>query len=161
MIDKYGSYISGFDSAIDCGSGWGRITENVLLKRFTTVDMLDPSATQLDEARKLFEGKVRNFYQIGMQDFNLKIKYDCMWVQGVLMYLLDEDCLNFLKKARDCLNERKGDKSGLLFIKENVVTLDDHFIIDKDDNSIMRTEPHFQELFERAGLEIITSFLHK
>lgn len=161
MIDKYGSNISGFNSAIDCGSGWGRITENVLLKRFTTVDMLDPSSTQLDEARKLFEGKVRNFYQIGMQDFNLKIKYDCMWVQGVLMYLLDEDCLNFLKKARDCLAERKGEKSGLLFIKENVVTLDDHFIIDKDDNSIMRTEPHFQELFERAGLEIITSFLHK
>jgi protein N-terminal methyltransferase len=115
----------------------------------------------LDEARKLFEGKVRNFYQIGMQDFNLKIKYDCMWVQGVLMYLLDEDCLNFLKKARDCLAERKCEKSGLLFIKENVVTLDDHFIVDKNDNSIMRTEPHFQELFERAGLEIITSFLHK
>jgi len=137
MLKKFANRISGFNVAIDCGSGWGRITESVLLKRFKQVDMLDPSKTQLNKARKRFQGRVRNFYQIGLQQFDLKTKYDCIWVQGVLMYLTDDDCLDFLKKARDCLVQLENGNQGLMFIKENIA--DDKFTIDKNDNSIMRT----------------------
>lgn len=53
------------------------------------------------------------------------------------MYLTDEDCLGFLKKARDCLVQLENGSQGLMFIKENIA--DDKFTIDKNDNSIMRT----------------------
>ena len=36
-----------------------------------------------------------------------------------------------------------------MFVKENVEN--EQFMIDKDDNSIMRTEKHFAAMFELAG----------
>ena len=45
-----------------------------------------------------------------------------MWVQWVLMYLTDEDCLQFFKKAHKHLvkNTNGEKKTGLIFVKENV-----------------------------------------
>jgi protein N-terminal methyltransferase len=34
-------------------------------------------------------------------------------------------------------------------------------LIDKDDNSIMRTEKHFSAIFEEAGLTILTQFYQR
>jgi len=45
-------------------------------------------------------------------------------------------------------------KCGLLFVKENVSR--DRFLIDKQDNSVMRTKEQFDALFEDAGLEVLT-----
>ena len=41
MIRKTQDFISGFEQALDCGAGIGRITEFVLLKHFTSVDLLE------------------------------------------------------------------------------------------------------------------------
>lgn len=46
-----------------------------------------------------------------------------------------------------------------MFVKENVAL--GKFKVDKDDNSVMRTEPQFRAMFENAGLEILEQFLHK
>ena len=71
------------------------------------------------------------------------------------MYLTDEDLLSFLERTRKNL-EQKGSKTGLLFVKENVH--EGTFLLDKDDNSIMRTTDHFKALFQEAGFKILDQF---
>ena len=44
-------------------------------------------------------------------------------------------------------------KPGLVFVKENVAG--NKFIVDKDDNSIMRTEKQFSAIFQDAGYTIL------
>ena len=44
MINDAMPYISGFDQALDCGAGIGRITKATLLPRFLNVDLLEPAA---------------------------------------------------------------------------------------------------------------------
>ena len=97
----------------------------------------------------------------GLQQFQFETKYDCIWIQWCLCYLTDDDCFKFLAKARDSLEvcTENPNKQGLLFVKENVAA--DEFIVDKDDNSIMRTEKHFSAMFEEAGYTILTQFFQK
>ena len=67
------------------------------------------------------------------------------------MYLTDADLLEFLVKTKDNLtesvevNDDLSRKCGYLFVKENVNIK--KFIIDREDNSIMRTVQHFEALF--------------
>ena len=55
--------------------------------------------------------------------------------------------LEFLVRSRDALEvsdevtENGVQKSGLMFVKENVN--DGKFLVDREDNSIMRTDKHF------------------
>ena len=52
-------------SALDCGAGIGRITKTVLKPVFENVDLLEPSITQLNEARN-YCPEARNFYHKGL-----------------------------------------------------------------------------------------------
>jgi len=68
---------------------------------------------------------IRKFYQCGLQELNYERKYDCIWLQFCAMYLTDADLMEFLKKTRHHLNTSEelsplGEKSGLVFVKENV-----------------------------------------
>lgn len=105
--------------------------------------------------------EVRQFLCQGLQQFEAKEKYDCIWVQWCLCYLTDEDCLTFLERARDSLTEcpDKPGRAGLLFVKENVEA--GQFLIDKSDHSIMRTEKHFSAIFEEAGFTVLTQFYQR
>jgi hypothetical protein len=75
------------------------------------------------------------------------------------MYLTDSDLFDFLVRTRDNLelsdevNAQGVKKSGLLFVKENVNT--EKFLVDRSDNSIMRTNSHFEAIFEDAGYQIL------
>ena len=51
MLDAFKDKISGWDTAIDCGAGIGRITKETLLSRFKHVDLLEPAPALLAEAR--------------------------------------------------------------------------------------------------------------
>ena len=90
-----------------------------------------------------------------MQDFEYERRYDCIWIQWCLMYLTDKDLHEFLVRTREALevseevNVKGIKKSGLLFVKENVN--DEKFLVDKSDNSIMRTNRQFEVMFEDAG----------
>ena len=53
------------DSALDCGAGIGRITKTVLKPMFNNVDLVEPSETQLNEARN-YCPEARNFYLKGI-----------------------------------------------------------------------------------------------
>jgi hypothetical protein len=59
----------------------------------------------------------------------------------------------------EALTDQGQRKCGLLFVKENVNT--DKFLIDREDNSIMRTVKHFDCLFEEAGFQTLKQFYHK
>jgi len=92
------------------------------------------------------------FYQIGLQEFDFADhRYDVIWVQWVLCYLTDEDMVKFLVKSRE--NGLIDKKNGMVFVKENVH--DSGFYVDKDDNSVIRSDKLFQELFEQAGFTVI------
>ena len=99
MIVGQKDVISGFGSALDCGAGIGRIGKEVLKPLFAEVDILEPSATQINKAREFFsEG--REFYQMGLESFNYEHKYDCVWLQWCLCYLTDTDLIEFLEKTK-------------------------------------------------------------
>lgn len=68
----------------------------------------------------------------------------------MLCYLTDEDLLTFLEKSKANLVDPK---NGMIFVKENVH--DTGFYVDKDDNSVVRSDKLFVELFEQAGLEVM------
>ena len=69
----------GTNTALDCGAGIGRITKKTLKPIFDQVDLVEPSATQLDGARE-YVPEARNFYLNGLQEFEYPCKYDCVWI---------------------------------------------------------------------------------
>ena len=150
MIDDMAGAISGFNTAIDLGAGIGRIAKTTLCPRFKEVDLLEPTEVQIGRAKE-YVPEVRKFYQQGIQDFIYERQYDCVWLQWCAMYLTDADLLEFCIKTRQNLaktselSESGLQKSGLLFVKENVHK--GKFIIDREDNSIMRTVKHFDAIF--------------
>ena len=58
--------------------------------------------------------------------------------------------MKFLVTSRENLVDQK---NGMVFIKENVH--DSGFYVDKDDNSVIRSDKLFQELFEQAGFTVV------
>lgn len=97
---------------------------------------------------------MKNFYCQGFQDFKFEHKYDCIWIQWLLMYLTDEDLIKGLKDcaANLTVSEESG-KSGLIIVKENVTSAG--FYFDREDNSSTRTIAHFETSFAACGLEIL------
>lgn len=106
---------------------------------------LERSKTEVDEA------KAGEFFQSSVQDFGFDgAPYDVIWVQWVLLYSIDSDLVDFLKRAKKALAP-----NGIIVIKENHTREGKGFYVDKDDNSITRSEPHFKSIFESAGLTIV------
>ena len=68
----------------------------------------------------------------------------------MLCYLTDEDMLKFLQKSIDNLTDKA---TGMIFVKENVH--DTGFYVDKSDNSVVRSNKLFEELFEQMGLTVV------
>ncbi len=51
LIRNYEETISGFNSAIDVAGGIGRISKEILVPLFETVDFLDQSSVQINVAK--------------------------------------------------------------------------------------------------------------
>ena len=77
------------------------------------------------------------------------------------MYLHDVDCLEFLIKAKESLmitdkvSKNGNKKSGLLFVKDNIVS-EPTFYVNTERNEVYRTLEHYVMLFESAELTILT-----
>lgn len=55
----------------------------------------------INKAKELLNNtNARNFYAVGVQDFEFTEKYDVIWVQWVLTQLSHEDAITFLRKAK-------------------------------------------------------------
>ncbi|KAK6796346.1 hypothetical protein RDI58_004047 [Solanum bulbocastanum] len=143
--------------ALDCGSGIGRITKNLLIRYFNEVDLLEPVSHFLESARVNLAPenlmvselhKAANFYCVPLQEFTPDAeRYDVIWVQWCIGHLADDDFIAFFKRAKVGLKP-----GGLFVLKENIARTG--FVLDKEDNSITRSDSYFKELFKQCGLHI-------
>uniref|UniRef100_A0A0G4FQ34 Alpha N-terminal protein methyltransferase 1 n=1 Tax=Chromera velia CCMP2878 TaxID=1169474 RepID=A0A0G4FQ34_9ALVE len=143
----------GFEYACDCGAGIGRVSKGLLLKHFQKVDLVEPCEKYLRKAKDFVQSdRAKEFICVGLQDFDpIPDRYDVIWIQWVALYLTDPDLDSFLKRCKRALKP-----NGVICLKENVVVgVDGKFHIDKDDNSIMRTDEHYRVLIKKAGLQLL------
>eukprot|EP01132_Coremiostelium_polycephalum_P007553 gene7553-9287_t len=144
--------------ALDCGAGIGRVTKTFLIPMgFQSVDLVEQNLKFLDEAKNSMlkdENKVENYYGVGLQDFKFEQGrlYDCIWIQWVIGHLHDNDLIEFLNRCMDALAP-----NGIICIKDN--TARKTFVMDKQDNSVTRTESHFKYLFEQSGCHLIKTLV--
>ncbi|XP_078437104.1 alpha amino-terminal protein methyltransferase [Wolffia australiana] len=143
--------------ALDCGSGIGRVTKNLLLRHFAEVDLLEPVSHFIDAAREsLTEGgttddghKATNFFCTPLQEFTPeKGRYDVIWIQWCIGHLTDADFISFFKRAKSGLKPK-----GFFVVKENIAK--SGFVLDKDDNSVTRSDFYFKQLFNKSGLHLL------
>ena len=120
ILTKFKSHMPRLKLALDCGAGIGRVTKTLLKGAFEHVDLLEPSDTQINKARKYCQQEARKFYHQGLETFQYEEPYDCIWIQWVLCYLTDGDIYDFLVKTkRDGLTRDESGRTGLIFVKEN------------------------------------------
>ncbi|XP_022146716.1 alpha N-terminal protein methyltransferase 1 isoform X2 [Momordica charantia] len=142
--------------ALDCGSGIGRVTKNLLIRYFNEVDLLEPVSHFLEAARESLAPensgassdmhKATNFFCVPLQEFTPAAgRYDIIWVQWCIGHLTDEDFISFFKRAKAGL---KG--GGIFILKENIAR--SGFILDKEDRSITRSDIYYKNLFNQCGL---------
>ncbi|XP_008439522.1 alpha N-terminal protein methyltransferase 1 isoform X2 [Cucumis melo] len=146
--------------ALDCGSGIGRITKNLLIRYFNEVDLLEPVSHFLEAARGSLAPenngpsdlhKATNFFCMPLQEFTPDAgRYDVIWVQWCIGHLTDEDFISFFKRAK--LGLKAG---GIFILKENIAR--SGFILDKEDRSITRSDSYYKDLFNQCGLYIFKS----
>lgn len=139
--------------AIDCGAGIGRITKNLLLNNFDTVEMCDVSSNFIDAATKYLgpenAARVPKFHCCGLQNFYPEAdKYDCIWIQWVVGYLKDDDLISFLKRCKQAIKS-----NGVCILKENISSTE--YELDETDNSWTRTKKCYMNLIHKAGMRVI------
>ncbi|KAL9251399.1 Alpha N-terminal protein methyltransferase 1-like protein [Drosera capensis] len=141
--------------ALDCGSGIGRVTKNLLIRYFHEVDLLEPVSHFLEAARQSLADetlperhRASNFYCVPLQEFTPeKRRYDVIWIQWCIGHLTDDDLISFFKRAKAGLKP-----GGCFVLKEN--TARNGFVLDNEDRSVTRSDLYFKELFECAGLHL-------
>ncbi|XP_057417170.1 alpha N-terminal protein methyltransferase 1 [Lotus japonicus] len=143
--------------ALDCGSGIGRVTKNLLIRYFNEVDLLEPVSHFLEAARETSAPgysdmhKAVNFYCVPLQDFTPDTgRYDVIWVQWCIGHLTDDDFISFFNRAKVGLKP-----GGLFVLKENIAR--SGFVLDNEDRSVTRSDSYFKELFSRCGLHVYKS----
>lgn len=115
-------------TAIDCGAGVGRVTEQLLLFHFNTVDLLEPSQPLLQEAQKKLTKcssssrypaghALGEVFNIGLEKFHPEpARYDCIWIQWCLLYLTDDDALQLLQRCKHGLKP-----DGIIMVSSTLV----------------------------------------
>jgi protein N-terminal methyltransferase len=167
FLDGTAAVTIGTGRAIDCGAGIGRTTQHFLSHIFDKVDLVEQSKDFVDQARVNMQGNshMGEFFCSGLQDFTpgllsgtaeVQKIYDCIWIQWVLLYLTDSDLIAFLQRCKAALKP-----NGLIFVKENVNSKSDGFVVDPDDNSLTRADEQYRALFLRAGLTLLKTSVQK
>lgn len=138
--------------ALDCGAGIGRVSKNLLMNEFQTVDLVEQDEKFCEKARESLAGSGRlgEVFNIGLQDFDDSgTRYDLVWSQWVLGHLTDEDLLRFFQRLKKVL-----DKNGIIVIKENF-TKDNKIVLDETDSSVTRPLAAFKKILKQADLKIV------
>eukprot|EP00931_Biecheleriopsis_adriatica_P004927 TRINITY_DN106510_c0_g1_i1.p1 TRINITY_DN106510_c0_g1~~TRINITY_DN106510_c0_g1_i1.p1 ORF type:complete len:287 (-),score=45.59 TRINITY_DN106510_c0_g1_i1:75-866(-) len=143
--------------ALDGGAGIGRVTKHMLSNVFDKVDLVEGNQRLLDAVDKFLDDKLPRLGQkfcSELQNFTPEAgRYDCIWVQWVVIYLTDADFAAFLRRMAKGL--RPG---GLIFIKENVLSERSGEILkDEDDSSVTRCDELMRHIFRQADLEILSA----
>jgi len=148
------------------GAGIGRVSTGLLATLYKTVDILEQNPDYVAKAQhdlqqlKSIDPQLPSPFGAAhcssLQDFNFPkgVKYDTVWMQWVLLYLVDSDLVAFLKKCKDSLTDH-----GILIVKENLSK--EGYYIDKTDSSITRSSAHFKQIFQAAGLKVLKEELQE
>ncbi|RNA12685.1 N-terminal Xaa-Pro-Lys N-methyltransferase 1 [Brachionus plicatilis] len=138
--------------ALDCGAGIGRITKNLLLNNFESVEMVDVTEGFISKAKEYLDmdsARVVKFHVCALQNFHPEVnRYDCIWIQWVLGYLTDADLVDFLKRCKLALKQ-----NGICVIKENLSKDEREF--DEEDSSYTRTKSEFVNIIHKAGWRLV------
>ncbi|CAH8433659.1 unnamed protein product [Schistosoma curassoni] len=156
FLDEFGPSTTAY--ALDCGAGIGRVTKQLLLPRFSIVDMVELTQSFLNQAEEYIGPedfpRVGERFCIGLQDFTPPTgRYDLIWIQWVLGHLSDLALLAFLKRCAHGLSP-----GGVIVIKENITSPGGH-----DEKSIMNSEEiDFDEIdssYTRSRSTYIRAFM--
>lgn len=150
---------------VDTGAGVGRVTEELLIHHFKTVDLLEPSRHLIEAARaKLSSETTRTFpaghtvdhyYTQGLESWTpVPARYDCIWVQWCLLYLTDDDVVAFFARASEGLKA-----GGAFFVKENVCA--NGFVVDEEDCSLTRSNAYLLDLFKKSSMSVVYNVKQK
>lgn len=146
--------------AMDCGAGIGRVSQNVLLKIFDRVSLLECTAEFLDTARSTLPAdRIFKFHNktIQMLEPNMEENgtYDLIWFQWVLCYADDQSLCQILENAKLLLKS-----GGFIGVKENICVTEVP-VFDHEDHSMIRNNETFKKIFQRAGLKLVSTQLQK
>jgi protein N-terminal methyltransferase len=69
-----------WNTTVDCGSGIGRVAQNLLIPNFSKVDIVEQSPKLINEAKKALSSdpKIGSFNCIGLQQWLVRTKYICV-----------------------------------------------------------------------------------
>lgn len=151
-------------NAIDAGSGVGRITKNILLRRFDSIRLIEADP-DLSKRSRTYLGHKRSrrctFTCSRLEELDFESfggpGADLIWLQWTLQYLTDLDVVDTLRNLANILLAN----TGIMVIKENRpfgMARADRFQMDTPDLSgrydITRSDAHHRLLFQRAGLKV-------
>lgn len=156
-------------ACLDCGAGIGRVTRDVLSRRFDIVDLLEQSPKMITQAKIELAaaheaGRVGHFLCAGVQDVVRAIErtrgmaallprvYSCVWLQWVVGCVTDVDLVDFFRACQYLL-----EPGGVVIIKDNFCAPRHAFEYDADDASIVRSRAYFDEILRHGRLSIIHS----
>nr|CAB3264469.1 N-terminal Xaa-Pro-Lys N-methyltransferase 1-like [Phallusia mammillata] len=138
--------------ALDCGAGIGRVSKQLLLPMFKTVDLVEVNQAFLDQAKTYLGAeakRVGKYICCGLQDLKLEEKtYDLIWVQWVTGHLTDEHFVKFLQQCKHGLCN-----GGIVVIKDNVAV--EGVELDSVDSSVTRNIQQLQKIFDASGLRTL------
>ncbi|KAK1761431.1 alpha-N-methyltransferase NTM1 [Echria macrotheca] len=149
------------DSVLEGGAGIGRITKSLLAPLASQIDIIEPIKKFTDtislpaSSPSSPSATLRHIFNTGLESWTpqpAETKYDLIWTQWCVGHLTDAQLVLYLVRCSSSLSPDGG--GGLIVIKENLSTSgEDAF--DAEDSSVTRTDAKFQELFGRAGLDIV------
>jgi protein N-terminal methyltransferase len=168
FLDKMIARTSGHKTirAIDAGAGVGRVTKDVLLKRYDTVRLVEADS-HFSQRSKVYLGRKRSarcsFTCARLEELNedevvgWEGPVDLIWLQWTLQYLTDLDAVGTLSNLAKGLVAG----TGMLIVKENRpygVARTDRFQMEtprfNGRYDITRTDAQHRLLFHRAGLRV-------
>ncbi|KAK1148373.1 hypothetical protein N8T08_010184 [Aspergillus melleus] len=143
---------------VDCGAGIGRVTDGFLREVCAVVDAVEPVekfARVLRKDRDM-EGAVQGeVYTTGLESWCPEHEYDLVWVQWCAGHLTDEQLVGFVERCRGSLSGH-----GIMILKENTTTeVQEGDVYDEEDSSVTRSHEKFMELFEEAGMRVVSTEL--
>lgn len=109
--------IVGTCRALQCGPGLGRL-KNVLLKEFSSVDLVSASRNLLDASRKDLgrdSSRVERIYHTQLDEFKPEPTrfYDMIWLQSTITHLADEELVALLMRLKAALTPISKTKNNL------------------------------------------------
>ena len=141
-----------FGRAADCGAGVGRVSTNLLTKKFKTVDLFERSHQNLAFAKKSLAGNphVGEFVLGDLKQVEFDHKYDVIWVQLVSGFFDDDQFVAFYKKCARSLTP-----NGVVVFKDYTVLGHQGMLISLHQTAVVRSEKYHRLLFEYADLDIL------